>query len=338
MIRFLLISLVTLFFSGNLYSQDHTAKSLVKWYTLDEAVKLQEKQAKTILIDMHTSWCGWCKVMDTTTFVNPQIASYINTYFYPVKFDAETKDTIVYRGKTYYNTGQGRRPPHQLAVEMLKGRMSYPTLVYIDDQFNANPVPGYMDPLKIEPVLVYFAERVNKSAPFDDFKEKYIQVIREHKRPEAKIKWMSFPEAIEKNKSNPKKILVDIYSGLSKSSDIFNSITLSNPEISAYINKHFYPVQIWAENTDTIRVGDQVFVNEQMVPNYPHQLPIALLNGQMQYPSVVFMDENSKMLNKTSGYMTAKSFEPVLHFLAEDFYKTQEWNTFQAAFKGKVTE
>ena len=57
---------------------------------------------------------------------------------------------------------------HELAVEFLGGRMSYPTIVYLDENFNLlSAVPGYMNPLyftctglflprNAEPVLQFF--------------------------------------------------------------------------------------------------------------------------------------------------------------------------------------
>ena len=51
-----------------------------------------------MFIDVYTDWCGWCKHMMKTTFANKGIANYINTQYIPVRFDAETLDTITFRG------------------------------------------------------------------------------------------------------------------------------------------------------------------------------------------------------------------------------------------------
>ena len=72
------------------------------------------------------------------------------------------------------------------------------------------------------------------------------------------------------------------------------------------------------------------------VPNYPHQLPIALLNGQMLYPTLVYLDESSKVINKVNGYMTAKGIEPILNFIGNNNYKTEKWEEFRASFKSKI--
>ena len=52
----------------------------------------------------YTSWCGWCKRMDGSTFSDPTIVNYMNAKYYCVKFDAETKDTIVFNGHQFVNS------------------------------------------------------------------------------------------------------------------------------------------------------------------------------------------------------------------------------------------
>ena len=330
------VVLFSILISFTALGQNEKKKSLVKWYTFEEAVKLQEQQPKTLFIDMYTDWCGWCKVMDTTTFVHPQIANYINTHFYPVKFNAERKDTVIYKGKTYTNTGEGRRPPHQLAVELLRGKMSYPTIVYIDDNWNVNPLSGYMPPEKIESFLVYFAERINRSAPHEDFNKNYTELIRNKKKNPELIKWYTFPEALDLNSKNPKKVLVSIYSDFNHGSKVLNNACLNHPVIAKYINEHYYPVKIQAEMTDTVVVGEQVFINEQKIQNYPHQLPIALLQGQLFYPTLLFLDKDNKIMNRAPGYMTARDLETVLNFIGGDNFLNQEWEQYKQNFVSQI--
>ena len=45
--------------------------------------------------------------MDATTFKDKGVVSYMNANFYPVKFDAETTDTIVYNGNMFINSDPG---------------------------------------------------------------------------------------------------------------------------------------------------------------------------------------------------------------------------------------
>ena len=88
----------------------------VNWLTFEEAIALHEKEPKKLLIDLYTDWCGWCKVMDRNTYSQADIASYINENFYPVKFNAEQKEPVEFRGHTFEFVAQGRRGVHELAA------------------------------------------------------------------------------------------------------------------------------------------------------------------------------------------------------------------------------
>lgn len=308
-------------------------KSLVNWMTLEEALVKQEKEPRTILLDAYTDWCGWCKVMDTTTFADPNIAGFINARFYPVKFNAEGFDTIMYRGKKYVNPNTGRRSSHELANELLNGRLSYPTLVYMDEKFNHYPVAGYLKPEQIEPILIYFSEQVNKSAPYDDFNKSFESVYRQQALPVDRINWISFEEAVEKVQKEPRKIIVSIYSGTIVSSLLYNATILTDSAITDYINQNYYAVKMLAERTDTVTVSGRTFVNELKMPNYPHQLPIALLNGEMYYPTLLMMDEKTMIINKVKGFINKTDTDLILHYFASNAYQSKTWDEFKTSYQ-----
>jgi thioredoxin-related protein len=142
----------------------------IKWYTIEEAIQLNEKSPKKIFIDVYTDWCGWCKVMDKNTFSQPRIAELLTTYYYPVKFNAEQKDSIVFKGKTYKFVGSGMRGYHELAASILSGQMSYPTVVYMDEQMNViQPIAGYQEPKQIEPILKFFGTGAYRETPWEEY-------------------------------------------------------------------------------------------------------------------------------------------------------------------------
>lgn len=151
----------------------------VKWYSIEEALELNKKEQRKIFIDVYTDWCGWCKKMDASTFSNPVIANILNTEFYAVKFNAETKDTIYFQGRKFFNEGANGRNPHQLAIALLQGRMSYPSVAYLnEDSQLLTAVPGYMTPEGIEPILMFFADDVYKSQSFDDFSKQFVSKVK----------------------------------------------------------------------------------------------------------------------------------------------------------------
>ena len=76
--------LLAALFSGTMQAQN------IEWKTIEQAAKTDSKSnTKLYFVDFYTSWCGWCKKMDRETFTNPIVAKILNTYYIPVKFDAE---------------------------------------------------------------------------------------------------------------------------------------------------------------------------------------------------------------------------------------------------------
>src|ERR1051326_2410485 len=110
--------------------------SCIKWYTFSQAVEMMKKKPKKIYIDVYTQWCGWCKKMEADAFQNEAIAKYMNEKYYAVKLDAEMKDTIVFNNFTFVNPNPANpRSVHQLAASLLSNKMSYPTGVYMDENY-----------------------------------------------------------------------------------------------------------------------------------------------------------------------------------------------------------
>ena len=133
------------------------------WLTWEEAVKKSEtdKNPKKIFVDVYTDWCGWCKKMDKDTFQNPEVAAYMHENFYMVKMDAESKDPIVYDGKTFKYVASGRRGYHELAAALLQGKLSYPTVIFLNEKRQIlSPVPGYQKADAFLKIAKYFGDDI----------------------------------------------------------------------------------------------------------------------------------------------------------------------------------
>lgn len=140
------------------YSQDKGEGSPVQWMTFEEAVEKSKNEKRKIFIDVYTDWCGWCKVMDKKTFSDPEVARLLNENFYPVKFDAEQKEEIVFKGTTFKYVPYGNNGVHELAAALLNNQLSYPTVVLIEEDFaSVSPIPGYQKPEEFHKMLTYFA-------------------------------------------------------------------------------------------------------------------------------------------------------------------------------------
>ena len=119
---------------AGLFICSSAATAQIEWLSWEEAIERNKTEPRKLLVDVYTEWCGWCKKMDKTVFTDPVIEKYVSENFYAVKFDAEQKGTLKYDGHTFkFNTGIGRRGSHELAYALLDGRMSYPSIVYLDE-------------------------------------------------------------------------------------------------------------------------------------------------------------------------------------------------------------
>src|SRR6056297_2237383 len=74
-----------------------------------------------------------------------------------------------------------------------------------------------------------------------------------------KVQWYSFEKAVELNKKEPKKILVDVYTDWCGWCKKMKKNTFNHPEIAKYINENFYPVRFNAETDKTVRFMGKTF-------------------------------------------------------------------------------
>ena len=143
-------------------------KEKVQWITVSELQVAYGKNPKPVLVDIYTSWCGWCKVMDKETYSNEKVATYINEHYYAVKLNAEQKESVEWDGKKFEYNKQNK--VNDLAVYLCSGQMSFPTTVFLTD-LNAQPatLSGYLKAKEIEPPLKYFGEGAYKTQNFQEF-------------------------------------------------------------------------------------------------------------------------------------------------------------------------
>jgi outer membrane protein OmpA-like peptidoglycan-associated protein len=74
----------------------------------------------------------------------------------------------------------GVRSPNQLASSMLKGKMMYPSMVFMDDSIRIiTTVQSYLKPVDLEPILAFVSQNKYNKVSFDTFKMGYKYVTIE---------------------------------------------------------------------------------------------------------------------------------------------------------------
>ena len=142
----------------------------INWMSFEEMQEAYAKNPKPVLIDLYTDWCGWCKHMDKTTYKNAKVIAYINKNYYAVKYNAESKEDVVFNNKTY--SFNAKYKTNDLAIYLSFGELSYPNSIFLSS-LNARPAPlaGYMKPKEMEAPLKYFAERKSEQQTFVEFNQ-----------------------------------------------------------------------------------------------------------------------------------------------------------------------
>ncbi len=147
------------------------------------------------------------------------------------------------------------------------------------------------------------------------------------------VKWYSIEEAVELNKKEPRKFMIDVYTDWCGWCKVMDKNTFNNSQIAEYLNKKYYPVKLNAEQKEDITIEGQTYKFIAQGSKGYHELAAALLNGKLAYPSVVFLDEKINMLHMEQGYVQPKQFDQLVKFIGEDLYKTTTWQSFLASYK-----
>jgi thioredoxin-related protein len=104
----------------------------IHWMSLKDALAANKENPKYMYINWYTSWSTACNVMLHNAFDDKYIARFMNEYFYCVRLDAQTKDTLFW-GKEYINENKPHHY-HQMVLAMLEGKLSFPAHIFFDKE------------------------------------------------------------------------------------------------------------------------------------------------------------------------------------------------------------
>ena len=318
----LLLLIIILAYSTVACPQQQT---LINWVSMSEAEVRVAALPKPLMIYFYTDWCKFCKEMERNTFSNEQIAAYINQNFYCVRVNGEGYDTITFKDTTYYNTGEGKRSTHDFPKAILGERLTYPTTMFFNNQHQFRfVVPGMVDIVKFEPMLVYVLENVFLTETYEPFEAAFLRTFRPDS-PELTRSRVEHTDITQMNQG--RKSIVSFNAEWCNSCRVMNHSTFLNPAIRAIVNEYFEVASMHVASSDTI-----YWYGKEYLPNPQggvHSFISTFAGSQMLLPLMFVFDEAGNLLTPLPRYQPATSLVQVLIYFGEDHYKEMTWEEFK---------
>lgn len=154
---------------------------------------------------------------------------------------------------------------------------------------------------------------------------------------QAQISWMSMNKALEAQKKEPRKILINFYT------DEIADSAYAHPVIMKWIQDKYYAVKFKADGHENVLFKGRNF--ESSNAGDAADKPLHPFAGFMNIgfgPSIVFLDEKGQTITQLKGLFSAREIEPYLSMIGSEDYKNiktrEQWDHYQRKFKSKIKE
>lgn len=300
------------------FAQDTT----VNWLSFEQAKEKFTKYPKPIVIFAYSKSDSVSSKMLNSTIKNSEVANYLNVLFYPIKLDVESTDTIVFFNNEVFTHNKTEKH-HSLAKVLLGDTLKVPALVMFGEKGQGRAFTGFKNRDSIFPILIYYAEEVYNSITYEVWSDYYFETYppgRKQIITHLNIHWMKMDEMLEKQKTNPRKVIIDIYNNYNISSTIMRLRVYNNAEIARYLNNNYYPVTVQLRSKEEFEIKGASYKNSGNAQEY-HQFAIAVLSGVMKFPAFVILDEDFNLLDRIQSFTTREKLDKIIHYYGDNKYK-----------------
>ncbi len=147
---------------------------------------------------------------------------------------------------------------------------------------------------------------------------------------EGKIKWLSWEEMVKLNEVTPKKIFIDFYTSWCGWCKVMDRNTFGDDYVGELMSKDFYCVKFDAERKDNIEFQGRTWTFVPGGRSGYHQLAAYFMQNELSYPTMCILSPKYELITPLKGYLSPPQFEPVITYVAQDFWMPSKGKNFEA--------
>jgi|688.fasta_scaffold25522_7 thioredoxin-related protein len=152
--------------------------------------------------------------------------------------------------------------------------------------------------------------------------------LRTEANKKVGINWMTIAEVEEKMKTEPKKILVDVFTGWCHWCKVMDKKTYRNTDVINYLNENYYCIKFNAEQKQEIEFGGVVYYKSS--GRRTHDLASDWLNGQISYPTTVFFNNQFQEAKQVPGYLNVEEMLLIASYFQEEKEKVMSFAAYKS--------
>lgn len=148
-----------------------------------------------------------------------------------------------------------------------------------------------------------------------------------------KVEWLTWEQAMAKSKVEKKKIFVDIYTEWCTWCKRMDKSTFQKDIVAGYLNDEYYAVKFDAETKKVLTYLGKEYKHVKGGRNGYNELALTLTKGELQFPTIVFLDEELNIIQHIPGFRGPSEFEMIMTYFGSNAFKSTAWSTYTKIYQ-----
>lgn len=151
------------------------------------------------------------------------------------------------------------------------------------------------------------------------------------------IDWQQWEDQLAENDQS--KTLVYVYTSWCTLCKKLEQEAFADSTTRTLLLDNFALVGLDAESKEELQFQEEDYSYVRKNNMGYHELAAHLLDGRLAFPSLVFLDEESNVIQVIHGYQGLEHFNLLVRYYGEDHYKNMPWRSFQRQYGvGQITD